>query len=314
MKIIVSGATGLIGRHLLPALRAHGATLAVLTRDTTRAHQQLGLGGHPWDPLAEPAPRSALDGADVVIHLAGEPVAGGRWNEGRKRLIRDSRVLGTRHLVEGIAAADPRPRVLLSASAVGYYGDREEILDESAAPGEDFLAGVVKAWEDEAAKAEALGLRVVLLRIGVVLARDGGALAKMLPAFRMGVAGRLGHGRQGMPWVHVDDVVGLILHALDHPEIRGPVNAVAPEIVDNAGFTRALGKALHRPTVLPAPGFMLRLALGEMAGVLLGGQRLVPRVAERTGYQFRHPELTEALGSLLANPTGPDPATERASS
>ncbi|HEX2569237.1 MAG TPA: NAD-dependent epimerase/dehydratase family protein, partial [Polyangia bacterium] len=128
MKIIVSGATGLIGRHLLPALRAHGATLAVLTRDTTRAHQQLGLGGHPWDPLAEPAPRSALDGADVVIHLAGEPVAGGRWNEGRKRLIRDSRVLGTRHLVEGIAAADPRPRVLLSASAVGYYGDREEIL------------------------------------------------------------------------------------------------------------------------------------------------------------------------------------------
>ncbi|HEX2567910.1 MAG TPA: TIGR01777 family oxidoreductase, partial [Polyangia bacterium] len=232
----------------------------------------------------------------------------------RKRLIRDSRVLGTRHLVEGIAAADPRPRVLLSASAVGYYGDREEILDESAGPGEDFLAGVVKAWEDEAAKAEALGLRVILLRIGVVLARDGGALAKMLPAFRMGVAGRLGHGRQGMPWVHVDDVVGLILHALDHPEIRGPVNAVAPEIVDNAGFTRALGKALHRPTVLPAPGFMLRLALGEMAGVLLGGQRLVPRVAERTGYQFRHPELTEALGSLLANPTGPDPATERASS
>jgi uncharacterized protein (TIGR01777 family) len=305
MKIIVSGATGLIGRHLLPALRAHGDTIAILTRDTTRAHQQLGLGGHAWDPLAEPAPRLALDGADAVIHLAGEPVAAGRWNEARKRLIRDSRVLGTRHLVEGIAAAEPRPRVLISASAVGYYGDREELLDESAPPGEDFLAGVVKAWEDEAGKAHALGLRVVTLRIGLVLARGGGVLSKMLPAFRMGLGGRLGHGRQGLPWIHIDDVVGLILHMLDHQEMRGPVNVVAPEIVDNAGFTRALGMTLHRPTVLPAPGFLLRLALGDLADVLLGGQRLVPRVAERTGYQFRHPQLADALSALLA-PAGPD--------
>ena len=300
MRIVVTGATGLVGKPLLAALRGRGDTVVVLSRDGARARESLGVEAHSWDPLAGPAPAAALGGADAVIHLAGEAVAGGRWNEARKRAIRDSRVIGTKNLVAGIAAAEPRPRVLVSASAVGYYGDRPELVDETATPGSDFLAGVVREWEAEALKAREHGLRVACLRIGVVLAREGGALAKMTGPFKAGVGGRLGSGRQGMPWVHLDDVVGLALHALDREDISGPINVVAPQPVDNAAFTKALGRALHRPTILPTPGFALKLLFGEMASVLLGGQKVEPKIALATGYRFRHADLDGALASVYS--------------
>ncbi len=298
MRAIVTGGTGLLGRELLTRL----PDAAVLTRDPARATVTLGgreaLG---WDPAAGPPAVDALAGAEVVFHLAGEPVANGRWTADRKLRIRESRVTGTRNLVAGLAAMKERPRVLVSASAVGYYGDRgDEVLDESSGPGGDFLAEVCGAWEREARAAEALGVRVVTVRIGLALAPGGGALSRMLTPFQLGAGGRLGNGRQWMSWAHIDDVVGILHHASQRDDLRGPVNAVSPRPVTNAEFTRALARAVHRPAFLPVPETALRLALGSMSEMVLGSQRVLPRVAERGGYSFRYPGLADALAAILA--------------
>ena len=295
MTTVITGGTGLIGRGLLAKL----PNATVLTRDPARAVARLGaVDARLWRPEEGPAPVEALAGADVIFNLAGEPVASGRWSAERKRRIRDSRVLGTRNLVAGLAAHEHRPRVLVSASAVGVYGDRaDEVLDEDSAPGEGFLADVCAEWEAEAMAATRLGIRVVCVRIGVVLAPDGGALTRMMTPFRMGVGGRLASGKQWMPWVHVDDVVGLLLLAAQTPEIRGPINAVAPEPAQNAEFVRAFGQAIGRPAFIPVPKTALRLALGEMSQILTASQRVVPRSALSLGYDFEYPELGSALRS-----------------
>lgn len=295
MRALVTGATGTIGRQLVRAL---GPSTVVLSRDPARASRALGgVRAEAWAGTGD-LPAGVLDDVDAVFHLAGEPVGEGRWTEDKKRRIEESRVLGTRAVVRAIARAKVKP-VLVSASAVGLYGSRgDEWLTEGAAAGEGFLPRVCRAWEDEALEAEALGARVVRVRIGIVLARDGGALAKMLPLFRAGLAGRLGAGTQWVPWIHVDDVVGLLIHAATNDAVRGPLNAVAPDPVTNEAFTRALARAVRRPAVLAAPRSVLQLALGEMASVVLASQRVVPNAAVRTGYRFAHRTLDEALAAL----------------
>jgi hypothetical protein len=281
-------------------LHARGDEVTLLSRSPDR--------GVEWHPEDQIAPAAALAGQDAVVHLAGEDVAQ-RWSDDAKKRIRDSRVLGTRHLVEGIEALpeDERPRVLVSGSASGYYGHgptgrsvgRDEPVDESTPPGDDFLAEVCVAWEREALAAEALGLRVVRLRTGIVLDREGGALAKMLPFFRAGAGGPVAGGRQAMPWIHLDDEVGLILAALDDEAWAGAVNASAPAPVTNKEFSRALGKALHRPAFAPVPGFAVKALYGEMAEIVTGGVRMVPARALELGYAFAHPELDTALRDAL---------------
>jgi uncharacterized protein (TIGR01777 family) len=300
MKMAVTGATGLIGSRLVARLLERGDEVTVLSRDAERARSVLGnVDVVVWDPTGTAGPTEALAGRDGVVHLAGEPVAQ-RWGDMVKERIWTSREAGTRCLVAGLREADPRPGVLVSASAVGYYGPRgDERLDESADPGDDFLAQVTKAWEAEAAAAEKLGLRVVMVRTGVVLDRAGGALAKMLPPFRAGIGGPVAGGRQYMPWIHLDDLVGIYLAALDGDDWSGPVNASAPEPVTNREFSKALGRALHRPAFAPIPSFALRMLYGEMAEIVTAGQRAVPKRALELGYDFRHPDLDEALAAAL---------------
>lgn len=305
LRVSVTGATGLIGPPLVDALRDRGAQVTVLSRDPVRAAARLNAGGRPavkavaWDPLGEPAPAEALEGRDAIVHLAGENVAQ-RWSERARRAIRESRVRGTRNLLAGLRRAEQRPRTLLSSSAIGYYGAHgEEPLDEGAPPGADFLAEVCAAWEQEAAKAAALGARVALVRTGVVLDPRGGALAKMLPPFRLGLGGPLAGGRQYMSWIHREDLIALMLAALGDERWDGPINATAPEPVSNREFSRALGRALGRPAVLPVPGAALRLRYGEMAGMLVEGARVVPAKALVLGYRFKYPRLREALRSAL---------------
>ena len=304
MRVAVTGATGLIGTAVVRALVDRGDDVVALTRSGARARSILGTGvePHEWpDPEVAPPPPAALDGSGGIIHLLGEPIAQ-RWSEQAKRAIRDSRVLGTRQLVAGIAALAPdrRPRTLVSQSAAGYYGPRgDERLDEDAGPGEDFLADVTRAWESEAGAGGDLGVRVVVTRTGVVLAPRGGALAKMLPPFKLGVGGPVAGGRQYVPWIHLDDVARAILHLLDDERATGPVNLTAPEPVTNAELSRALGHVLHRPAVLPVPGAILRLMYGEMAAVVLTGQRVVPRRLSELGYEFAHPDLEAALADVL---------------
>lgn len=306
-SILVTGATGTIGRRLLPRLA--GARVRVLSRNASRAATELGVPAIAWDGAGE-VPREALDGATAVVHLAGEPVAEGRWTGSKKRAIEESRVLGTRALVASLRQHGVRPDVFVSASAVGYYGDRgDEVLDETSAPGAGFLADVSVGWEREAKAAEELGARVVQLRIGVVLAREGGALPRMLLPFRAGLGARLGSGEQWMPWVHVEDVVGLVLHALS-PRVAGPMNVVAPHAIRNAELTDVLGHVLHRPAVLRAPAFVLHAALGEVAAVVLASQHVVPNVAEASGYRFAHPTLEGALRELLSPASAPADAAE----
>ena len=299
MRTVVTGGTGLIGRALLRRLPEPAVVLSRAEKSTARP---IGVGEIVrWDPLGGPPPPQSLRGAEVVLNLMGEPAADGRWTAEKKRRIRDSRVVGTRQLVRGLAALDERPRVLVSASAVGYYGDRgDELLDERSSRGEGFLADVCVEWEREAMAAERLGMRVVCVRIGLVMSPAGGALAKMLPAFRLGAGGRLGSGRQWMPWIHIDDLVGLLLHAARTETLRGPLNGVAPAPVINAEFTLALARAVRRPALLPMPGLALDIAFGEMRGMLTASQRVQPRLALRSGYAFSHPDLDGALASLLA--------------
>jgi uncharacterized protein len=298
MRALITGATGLMGSRLVSRL----GQAVVLTRDVKRAAAKLGTAKmHAWQPERGVPPASAFDGVEVVFNLSGEPIAEGRWSEEKKRRIRDSRILGTRNLVAGLAASPDRPRVLVSASAVGYYGDRGDTeLDENAPAGHGFLAQVCEAWEREAMAAEGLGIRVICARLGVVLAPDGGALAKMLPMFRMGVGGRIGDGRQWVSWVHVEDVVGILLHASEKEDIRGPVNVVGPAPVTNADFSRALGRALHRPALLRVPKIALRIAFGEMSQALTDSQRVLPTVAARSGYAFKHADLNLALKDLMS--------------
>jgi uncharacterized protein (TIGR01777 family) len=291
MRVTITGAGGLIGRPLVEALRGRGDDVTILSRDPQR--------GVTWDPLSEPAPDEALRGRDAVVHLAGENVAQ-RWTDQAKRSIRESRVLGTQALLDGLRTADPRPRVLVCASAVGYYGDRgSEPLDEGSAPGDDWLAGVCVEWEAAAREAEALGMRVCSLRTGVVLSPHGGALAKMLPPFRAGLGGPVAGGGQYMPWIHLDDIVGLYLAALDNHAYSGPINATGPAPVTNRDFSKALGRALHRPALAPVPRLAIRLLFGEMAEIVTGGQNALPRRAAELGYEFRHTELEPALADVL---------------
>ena len=300
MKTLVTGGTGMVGPRLLRMLDRP----VVLSRNPDRAREKIGhLAGQivRWDPMAGPPPAEAFAGVEAVFHLAGESVAEGRWTAAQKARIRDSRVVGTRNLVQGISQVSDRPRVLVSASAVGYYGDRgEEELTESASPGHDFLADVCVAWEQEALAAEKLGVRVVTERTGIVLGSGGGALAKMLTPFKLGAGGPLGNGRQWMPWVHVSDLARLYLHAAEHESIRGPMNAVAPHPVRNSEFTKALGRQLRRPAFMPAPYLGLRLLFGEFAQVLFASQRVVPQVALDTGFTFQYPDIAAALKEILA--------------
>jgi uncharacterized protein (TIGR01777 family) len=305
VRVVVTGATGLIGRALVRELSARGDEVAVLTRDAGRAAERLpGVAAFAWpDPIGEPAPAEALKGRDGVVHLAGERLDQ-RWTSDAKRRIRESRELGTRQLVDGLrsVASDVRPRVLVSQSAVGYYGPHgDELVDESAPPTPgDFLSEVVAAWENEARAAEELGTRVALPRTGVVLASGGGALAKMLPPFRLGVGGPVAGGRQWVPWVHVDDVVGALCLLLDDPRATGPVNVVAPSPVTNRELSKALGRVLRRPALMPVPELAVRLLYGEMASTVTTGARVVSRrLRDGLGYEFRQPELEGALRAAL---------------
>jgi uncharacterized protein len=299
MKILMTGVTGLIGRALCRKLKAQGHAITGLSR-SPRPSAALAVDElRQWDGLST-LPQAYLQGVDAVVHLAGEPVAEGRWSDERKKRIRDSRVISTRHLVEAMRGAAGKPAVFVCGSAVGFYGDRaDEILYETSSAGSGFLAEVCKAWEAEAAQARALGVRVVELRTGVVFARDGGALKKILPPFKMGVGGPLGDGRQWFPWIHLDDIVGLFDFALNTASLDGPMNGSAPEIVTNAQFTRVLGEVLHRPAFLPVPAFALKLLFGEMAVVLLASQRAVPNAAQTAGYRFQYANLTRALENIV---------------
>ncbi|MBZ5623528.1 MAG: TIGR01777 family oxidoreductase [Acidobacteriia bacterium] len=297
MKITISGASGLIGRRLLKSLAADGHSLNVLSRHAG-TNMPGGVRLSVWDPPKGEPPAESLRDSDAVIHLAGEAVAQ-RWTAHAKQQIRDSRVTGTRNLVEALAKLTRRPATLICASAVGYYGSRgDETLVESSAPGSGYLSEVCTAWEQEATAAEALGMRVVRVRTGLVLDARGGALRRMLPPFRMGAGGKLGNGKQWMSWIHVQDLVGLFQFALDHP-VRGPMNGVAPYPVINADFTKALAAAVKRPAIFPVPGFALRLLFGEMAEILLASQRVLPKEAEAAGFPFRFAQLGPALADVL---------------
>ncbi|MGH2872771.1 MAG: TIGR01777 family oxidoreductase [Solirubrobacteraceae bacterium] len=302
-RVLVTGATGMIGRSVVRALRARGDRVVALTRDPGRAGLGDGVEVHPWpDPTAAPPPAQALAGLYGVVHLLGEPIAQ-RWTPSAKRAIHDSRVLGTRRLVQGLQALPDgeRPAVLVSQSATGYYGPRgEQRIDETAGGGGDFLAHVVAGWEREALTARDL-LRVVTTRTGVVLAAGGGALAMMLPFFRLGVGGPVAGGSQYVPWIHLDDVVGGQLKCLDDPQLEGPVNLTAPEPATNRDFSRALGRALRRPAMLPVPARALALLYGEMATVVTTGQRAVPARLSAAGHTFAWPVLEPALRELLSS-------------
>jgi uncharacterized protein (TIGR01777 family) len=302
MRVTVTGATGLIGTRIVAALARRGDEVTVLSRDPQRARAQLGSGIEAvvWDALGEPAPTAALAGRDGVIHLAGEPVAQ-RWSTAAKERIRTSREVGTANLVAGMRSVDARPRALVSASAVGYYGARgDEEVPESTPPGEGFLAEVCVLWERAAQAASELGMRVAVVRTGIVLDADGGALAKMLPPFKAGVGGPVAGGRQWMPWIHVDDLVGLYIAALDRDDWSGPLNGSAPTPVTNKDFSKALGRALRRPAVAPVPRLALRALYGEMEQIVTTGQRAVPQRALALGYAYAHPDLDEALRSAPA--------------
>ena len=301
MRALVTGATGFVGRRLLGKLTQP----IVLSRNAAKAEQSLRslkVKAFAWEPQAGPPPAAAFAGIDTVFHLAGDPVAEGRWTAAKKARIKDSRVVGTRNLVAGLRALPTRPRVLVSASAVGIYGSRgDEALDEASSHASDFLADVCAGWEREAFAARDLGIRVVPIRVGIVLGAGGGALAKMLTPFRLGLGSPLGSGGQYMPWVHIDDLVELMLFAAREEQANGPLNGVAPHPVTNLEFTKTLGRVLGRPTFMPpVPRFALRTVLGEFADVLLASQRVYPRAAQAAGFTFRFPDLEPALRDILS--------------
>jgi len=300
MRVTLTGATGFVGSRLVDALKARGDEITVLSRDPERASERLGVDAVAWDWQAGPAPAAALAGREVVVHLAGEPVAQ-RWNATVKQKIRDSRERGTHELVAGLASADPRPARLVCASACAYYGPREtEVIDESGPAGDDWLADVCVRWEREADAAAALGTSVTKLRTGITLDAGSGALASMLMPFKLGVGGPLAGGRQYVPWIHRDDLIGMYLRALDATHFSGPINGSAPNPVTNRELSKALGRALHRPAVVPVPGAVARLMVGEVAKFAITGVRMVPGRADELGYTFAHPELDGALAATLS--------------
>lgn len=305
LHIAITGASGFVGGPLIARLLARGHHITALTRSTEGKGSGGAIRWVAYDPMDPASIAKALTGADAVIHLAGHGIFDGRWNDARMELIRSSRVDATRALVTGLGLLDRRPATLVSASAIGFYGSRDphEDLPETAAPGADFLARVCVGWEAEARMAEGLGLRVVLPRIGIVLGRGGGALAQMLPPFRMGVGGPIGlTGKQAFPWIHLDDLVSLLVATTEDSGWRGAVNAVAPGLVNNKEFARALGRALHRPAFLPTPGFAIRLLFGKVAVLLTGGARVIPAVATSKAFRFAFPNVDEALADLVAEP------------
>ena len=331
MKILITGSTGLVGTALVDALAHDGHTVGRLVRrgssvegivpgakagkSAGQNQRQANGGGEvidvAWNPTTcdlESAPfgddLSKAEGSDAVVNLAGASIAGGRWTEERKALLRSSRVHTTRELVTALGKLSARPKVLVTASAIGYYGTRgDELLTEESKPGEDFLARLSQEWEAEAVKAEALGMRVVRARFGIILAKHGGALPQMMRPFQFGVGGRLASGEQWMSWVTLRDVVAVIRYALGDPAASGAMNVVAPQPVRNADFTRELARAMRRPAIFRAPAFALRLALGEMADtLLLYSQRVKPAHLERAGYRFLHSQLSSALAAIFEQP------------
>jgi len=302
MRILISGASGLVGSGAAEALRADGHTVGRLVRPGKTP----AAGDVAWDPNAAVIDLAALEGADAVLHLSGASVAEGRWTNSRKRILRGSRLGSTRVLIDALGKLQQKPRVFLAASAIGYYGSRgDEVLTEASSNGRDFLAQLVRDWEAESLRAQQIGLRTVLLRFGIILSVRGGALPKMLTPFKIGAGGRLGSGRQWMSWIALDDVVGAIRVALAGDELAGPVNIVAPNPVQNSEFTRGLASALRRPALFPAPAFMLRLALGEMADeMLLASTRVTPEKLLLSGFKFRYPDLEAALRGIIVEGRG----------
>lgn len=297
MNYLVTGATGFIGSKLVKFLLERGDSVNYLGRKRSRTLDSRAA-FHPWNPEELP-PLESIPRLDAIIHLAGEPIAQ-RWTDEVKKRIYSSRVDGTRRLVSAVGGLPHKPGVLVSASAVGYYGDRgDEVLTENSSPGSDFLARLCVAWEDEARRATEFGLRVVSVRIANVLGREGGSLPRMLTPFRLGIGGRIGSGRQWWPWIHVDDLVRLLVFAAESPALSGPINGSSPNPVTNADFTKTLAAALHRPALFPGPKFALKLALGEMADFLFASSRAIPEAAQHAGFRFDYPELGGALRELV---------------
>jgi len=302
MTVVVAGGTGFIGSAVVTRLVEAGRRVVVLSRNPERFRNGLhpSLQFTPWDGRTMGPWTSSVEGAEAVINLVGEPIAVKRWTDAQKRRISSSRLDATRAIVEAIRHASAKPSVLVNASAVGFYGDTgDDLVDEDRPKGSGFLADLCERWEHEAKKVETLGLRSVLLRFGVVLGENGGALQKLLPPFKWFIGGPIGTGKQWLPWIHREDVLRVILFALEQPAVSGPVNVVAPDPVTMREFCDALGRALNRPSWLPIPGFALRIAFAEIADMLLTGQRLVPSVLHRAGYSFRYPNLLTALESLV---------------
>ncbi len=297
MKILVTGSHGLVGSYLVPALTTAGHTvLRLLRSQVTSENNEIS-----WDPLAGSIEQNKLENLDAIVHLAGENIATGRWTAKKKALIHDSRVQGTRFLSKILASLDRKPKVFISASAVGFYGNRgNEVLNEESPSGSGFLAETCREWEAASESANNAGIRVVFLRFGVILSNKGGALSKMLPPFKLGLGGKIGNGKQYMSWVSIIDVVGAIQHVLNREDIKGPINIVAPQAITNLEFTKALGKVLAKPTVFPMPGLAARLVFGEMAKeLLLASTRVESTRLKDSGYTFQHPEIEMALQSLL---------------
>ena len=295
MKITLTGGSGFIGQRLIEHLLQDGHSLHAVGRRPPDAPVRFS----EWDANGGAVPTEAIEGADAIVHLAGEPIAQ-RWNSAVKKRIRDSRIFGTRAIVEAVSKLHQRPQTFLCASAIGYYGDRaDEILDEQSSRGSGFLSDVCGEWEREARAAGNLGLRVVMLRFGIVLGKEGGALKQMLPPFRMGVGGPTASGRQWMSWIHVDDLIEAILFSLRNGSLFGPINATSPNPVRNQEFAKSLGEALRRPAVIHTPVFALKLLLGEAAEIALMSQRVAPRALERAGFQFRYPEIHNALRNAI---------------
>ena len=300
-SVLITGATGFIGKELCRALKEKGYDMIILTRNPEKARERLsGITEiERWNTLTEFPPVQTIGKSQAVIHLAGENISG-RWNEDKKRLIRESRILSTQSIVKAMKEAKTRPELFISASAIGYYGDRgDAFLTEDSTPGKGFLTDICKGWEEEAKKAEQLGVRVVRLRIGIVLGPDGGALKEMLFPFKLGLGGALGNGKQWMAWIHREDLIGIILHILQNKDIKGPVNGTAPEPVQNREFSKTLGHVLRRPVVFSVPTFVLKLLFGEFAEFLLYSERVLPERIEEANYLFRYRTLEPALKECL---------------
>ncbi len=306
MKVAITGATGFIGSRLVERLHGEGHSIVVLSRDAQRANRMFpstrfpNLEAIPYKPLESGDWQGAIAGCQAVINLAGEAIAEGRWSPQRKQAILDSRKLGTQKIVEAIANAETKPEVLINSSAVGYYGTSETAtFDESNAPGNDFLADVCKAWEAEAQNVTNSGTRLVILRTGIVLEKEGGALGKMLTPFLLFAGGPLGSGKQWVSWIHRDDWVNLALYALTHPEVSGVLNATAPNPVRMSEFCQTVGETLNRPSWLPVPDFALEALLGDAAQVVLQGQQVLPKRTQEQGFEFQYPKIDSAIAAIL---------------